>query len=116
MNTYRNPMEFPGDEDGDILWALHLAGNDLTIPRDVNFSVLFDADDSAEAHAAEMSEAAFGVQVDDCMESYGIPAWEVVTTVYIIPSHERITALGVLIFGMAANHGGVPNGWATDLS
>ena len=107
---------FPTDEDGDILWGMRLAGDDLTASRDVNFSVLFEAESNADSYAAEMREAAFEVQVDECLETYEIPAWEAVTTTHVVPSHERIAALGDLISSMAKSHGGVPDGWATELN
>lgn len=112
---HRDPSIFPNDEDGDILWNMHLADDDLIGQRSVNFSVLFEAEANADAYAAEMREAAFEVQVDDCLDTYDIPAWEAVTTAHIILSYERITALTDLISSIAASHGGVPNGWATEL-
>ena len=113
---HRDPSKFPSDEDGDILWGMHLAGDELTAQRDVNFSVLFEAEANADSYAAEMREAAFEVQVDECLKTYDIPAWEAVTTAHIVPSYDRITALSDLIASIATSHGGFPDGWATELS
>ena len=114
---HRDPLIFPSDENGDILWAMRMGGDDLTVSRDVNFLVLFDAEGNADSCAAEMQEAAFEVQVEECPEdAYDIPAWEVVITTHVVPSYERITALSDLIASMAASHGGVPDGWAAELS
>ena len=107
---------FPSDEDGDTLWAMHLAGDDLTLSREVHFSVLFDSESKANSYAAEMQEAALDTQVDDCGDTYDIPAWEAVTTANIVPSYERITALTDLLATIAASHSGEPTGWVAELS
>jgi len=107
---------FPSDEDGDTLWAMHLAGDDLTLSREVHFSVLFDSESKANSYAAEMQEAALDTQVDDCGDTYDIPAWEAVTTANIVPSYERITALTDLLATISSSHSGEPNGWVAELS
>jgi hypothetical protein len=75
--------------------------------------VLFEAEANADSYAAEMREAAFEVQVDECLKTYDIPAWEAVTTAHIVPSYDRITALSDLIASIATSHGGFPD---TELS
>ena len=62
-----------------------------------------------------MREAAFDVQVDELLETFEVPAWEVVVTSNIIPAHERITTLGDLIATMADSHSGYPDGWDAEL-
>lgn len=109
---HRDLSIFPADDDGDILWDMQVAGDDLAAPRSVNFSVLFESEANAELFAAEMREAAFDVQVDECLDTYDSPVWDAVVTMYIAPSHERISALSDLISSMATDHSGFLDSWA----
>lgn len=113
---HRDPSIFPSDENGDILWSAHLAGDHLAAIRDVHFSVLFISEASANSCAAEMRAAAFEVHVDECLETDSTPAWRVVAAAHIIPSHERVSAVSNLISSIAMRHDGVTDGWATELS
>ena len=44
-------MEYPGDENGDALRRMEAAGDDLTGPRDVDFTVVFPNGGGAEQFA-----------------------------------------------------------------
>ena len=43
----RDLSALPRDEDGDLLWEMRLAGDDLTTARNVNFCVLFETEPNA---------------------------------------------------------------------
>ena len=111
---HRDSLLFPCDDDGDLLWAMRMAGDDLIVSRDVNFLVLFASEASAGSYAAEMQEGGFEVHVDECCDdTYDIPVWETVAAVCMVPSYERISAVGDLVARIATDHGGATNGWAS---
>jgi len=42
-------MEFPDDENGDVLHRMYTAGDNLAVPRDIDFSIVFPDEISARS-------------------------------------------------------------------
>lgn len=51
---HRDPLLFPDDENGDVLWQMAQAGDDLSIPREVDFAVIFPSEDDALKFAVHL--------------------------------------------------------------
>ena len=45
---------YPEDENGDVLWNMLQDGDDLTIPREVDFALIFPTQDVAIAFAVPL--------------------------------------------------------------
>ncbi|MET3132509.1 hypothetical protein AAKU55_002783 [Oxalobacteraceae bacterium GrIS 1.11] len=43
----RDYLHYPADENGDILWNMGQGGDNLSVAREVDFSVIFPSEESA---------------------------------------------------------------------
>jgi hypothetical protein len=50
-------MGFPPDDNGDALRKLHGISDDLTLPRDINFSLVFPSEEDAGAFVTVVSSS-----------------------------------------------------------
>jgi 23S rRNA U2552 (ribose-2'-O)-methylase RlmE/FtsJ len=50
----RDLRQFPDDENGDVLWNMHSDGDNLTTPREVDFSVIFPNEEAALQFSVHM--------------------------------------------------------------
>jgi hypothetical protein len=50
----RDYSRFPADENGDALWRMAEAGDDLTKPREVDFAVIFPTEGTALQFAVHL--------------------------------------------------------------
>jgi len=50
------PNEFPNDENGDVLRRLQNDGDDLTQPRNIDFTVVFPTEDASQQFAEHFSQ------------------------------------------------------------
>lgn len=113
----RNPAEFPIDENGDMLWAMFIAGDDLSQPRDVYFSVFFMTLGAARSFAAEIRRAVHRVQVNEFfLDDSDEITWDVVAITKISPSYERISAISDLLSTMAESRNGYFDAWSGALT
>ena len=103
-------IEFPDDENGDILRRMLRDGDDFTKPRDIDFSVVFPSDSAAEEFAEHFFRLGFkiSVQKSDCKPE--LP-WDVTVTNFMLPTHDGITKFEETLEGVAARFGGRNDGW-----
>ena len=99
----------PDDENGDVLRAMLEDGDDLTIPREIDFLLVF----GEEAAARAFADAANGlpdlvVSLPD-VDDEGI--WQVVASRHMAPKHADITRLERELTVLAESFGGYPDGW-----
>jgi len=102
------PLDFPDDENGDVLRRMQHGGDDLTQPRIIDFCFAF----------AERRQAlAFAEVVDDrdlevCISYYEErDMWQAIVKRYMIPTHRDITALESSLTAHAESVGGDADGW-----
>ncbi|MGC2615598.1 MAG: ribonuclease E inhibitor RraB [Terracidiphilus sp.] len=50
-------MEFPDDENGDVLRRMAANGNDLSLPRNIDFTVVFPNESTAQRFTTPRSAA-----------------------------------------------------------
>lgn len=85
-------------------------GDDLRIPRNVNFSVVFFSDGEAEEFAACVRQLGLQASVEksDC-----VPAkpWDVTVTKHMKPTHEAITEFERVLDDISIPFGGHNDGW-----
>lgn len=95
------PLEFPSDENGDVLRRMQDGGDDLTQSRVVDFCFVFPERRQALAFAEIVDDRALEV----CISYYGEREMrEAIVKHHMIPTHQDITA-------HAESVGGEPDGW-----
>lgn len=101
---------FPPDDNGDVLRKLLLGGDDLSLPRDINFSVVFAEQASAIAFAELMSTEEVRIEIECAAVLPGLP-WDVTVTRYMVPDHGAIGDFEEILAGRAVALGGRNDGW-----
>lgn len=103
-------MTFPDDENGDVLRRLQRDGDDLTQPRDIDFTVIFPGQFEAEAFANHFRCLGYEVSVEETKAKPEAP-WDVLVVKNMIPSHAGITGFEALLQNVASGFGGRNDGW-----
>ncbi|MVA59344.1 ribonuclease E inhibitor RraB [Agrobacterium vitis] len=101
---------FPDDEHGDVLRQMKEQGDDLSAPRDVDFSVVFPDEASAQSFI-EIMKTHFDKIRYSKIETLEQPTWDVTATRFMIPSYREITQMEQLLGNAAAEFGGENDGW-----
>jgi hypothetical protein len=103
-------VEFPGDENGDVLRRLQESGDDLSKPRDVDFTVVFPDEAAAQAFAGEIGRRGYRVAIEHTDTAKEFP-WDVLVVRNMLPTHEGITEFEQQLEGSASRYGGRNDGW-----
>lgn len=98
------------EENEEVLRRMRAEGDDLTQPRDVDFTVVFPDELSAHAFADQFETADVSVSVEQSNTAEGMP-WDVVVTKNIVPENETITEFEVFLADRAIGYGGRNDGW-----
>lgn len=102
--------DFPDDENGDVLRRMLRNGDDLTKPREVDFSVVFPSASVAQDFADHFGRLGFKVSV---RESNCVPElpWDVTVSNHMLPTHAGITDFEGTLEAAAVPFGGRNDGW-----
>lgn len=100
----------PNDENGDVLRRMHENGDDLTKPRDIDFTVVFPSQYSAEEFADHFRRLGHNVSVGETRCVPELP-WDVVVVNHMTPSHNQITQFENTLETLATTLGGRNDGW-----
>ena len=103
-------MEFPDDENGDVLRRLQSDGDDLTQPRDIDFIVAFPEGRAAQEFAAQMQRSGYNVVVEQNNTSEQF-LWDARIIRNMVPTHEAITGFEVELEELASPYQGRNDGW-----
>ena len=106
------PETFPDDENGDVLRRMQSNGDDLTIARNIDYTVVFASEALAEKFAAIYAAQGFETKVNNSGVVHELP-WDVVVVNHMTPSHSGITAFEVRLAQDAAVLGGRNDGWGS---
>jgi len=101
---------FPNDANGDALRRLQENGDDLTRPRDINFTVVFPRKSLAEAFADHFRGHGYKVSLEktECVPEF---PWDVVIVSHMLPSHSDISKFEEALEEVASPLGGRNDGW-----
>ena len=99
----------PDDENGDVLRAMLEDGDDLTIPREIDFHLVFGDEAAACAFADAAKQQADLLIGAPAVDEEGI--WLVTASRHMVPRHGDITALEKTLTVLAESFGGYPDGW-----
>lgn len=103
-------MYLPDDDNGDVLRRMVAKGDDLTRPRNINFSVLFADESSAGEFAEHFRSLGHEVSVKGDYPNQDFP-WDVLVVRHMPASHEGITNFESLLQSVADHWGGHNDGW-----
>ncbi len=106
----RDPDLYPADENGDVLWQMVEEGDDLSLPREVDFSVLFPTEEAALAFAVHLLQNEQKVSMGPYEDDEEMP-WQVQAHPFMLPTHGNISGFEALLGTDAAGHGGRNDGW-----
>ena len=102
--------QFPNDENGDALRRMQENGDDLGKPRDIDFTLVFPDQTSAEAFARVVSEMGLNVSTEKTECAPELP-WDVTVVKHMMPSHAGISELEETLQLYASKFGGRNDGW-----
>ena len=103
-------LTFPPDDNGDVLRKLQRGGDDLSLPRDINFSVVFATEANAIAFAKLFESPDTRVEVERAEAMPGL-SWDVTVIRHMVPDHGAIGDLEATLGRQAAPLGGRNDGW-----
>ncbi|MCE9684952.1 ribonuclease E inhibitor RraB [Shewanella sp. AS16] len=103
-------MQFPDDDNGQMLAAMADAGIDLSQALDVDFFLVFD--DQRDAESA--LEALSGSEPEGELEinfSEELSKWELIVSLNMVPEYAAIVAEETRLNDFAAEFDGMTDGW-----
>jgi Regulator of ribonuclease activity B len=103
-------VTFPDDANGDVLRRFVSQGDDLTRPRDIDFTVVFADEHSAEEFATHFRSLEYAVSVEMTQTAEGLP-WDVRVIRHMAPSYEAICEFEDELESVATPLGGRNDGW-----
>ena len=103
-------MVHPNDDTGHALRRLEADGDDLSIARDIDFSVVFPDESSASHFAEHFVHAGYKATVSFAQAKESHP-WDVLVVKNMVPSHIGITDFENELQKVADALGGFDDGW-----
>ena len=106
----RDFEQFPEDDNGNVLWQMAEDGNDLSMPYEIEYSIIFAEKQQAEQCALYLLHQEQKVSLYEEEESES-NYWVVSAYVEIIPQHEDISDLEQWFIRIADKFSGEYDGW-----
>lgn len=103
-------MIYPNDANGDALRRMEAQGDDLSRPRNIDFTVAFADAISAEQFAQHFRALGHEVSVERTETDPDFP-WDAVVVQHMVPSYNGITNFESLLQSVADAWGGHNDGW-----
>ncbi|WP_281559916.1 ribonuclease E inhibitor RraB [Thalassomonas sp. RHCl1] len=101
---------FPQDNIGDALWQMSQQGDDLSIPREIQFSVLFASEQQALKYGQLLLENNQKLSFCPYPDDKDYP-WEITAYPEVEASYENIAAYQELLENSAQPFQGKYDGW-----
>ena len=108
----RDYTRFPDDENGNVLWRMLEDGDNLSKPREIDFSVIFPTEEAALLFAVYLLRNDQKVSFSEYQEHDELP-WQVHVHPIMEPTHENITGFEDQLGEDAAEFGGRNDGWGS---
>ena len=103
--------DFPDDENGDVLREMLADGDDLGLPRDIDFAVVFDREQDAAAFHKALNGSECHLEMGPYDDDDGMVKWDVTVTYFMLPDHGEISGIEQALGGLAEPMGGRNDGW-----
>lgn len=108
----RNSEDFPDDVNGDALWEMKNNGDDLSKPREIEFTVLFSNEYEALKFAETLLINRQKILLSDNEENKDYP-YEIIVFVYMEATYDEITGYQDLLEMHATKFNGLGDGWGS---
>lgn len=106
----RNYEQFPDDAIGDVLWKMREGGDKLGVAREVDFAVIFPAEQAAMDFAQRLLR--YGQKVSfGPYEGEAAYPWQVIAHPIMVASHEHVSGYQRQLGKDADRLGGQNAGW-----
>ncbi|MDR7296479.1 hypothetical protein J2X16_001818 [Pelomonas aquatica] len=102
--------DFPNDENGDVLRRMRDSGDNLSIARDIDFTVVFVSRDDVQKFGDHFHELGYRISAEKSGTVEDFP-WDVVVVKNMVPTHGAITAFEAELQSVATPLGGRNDGW-----
>ena len=109
-----NATDFSSDENADVLRQMAEQGDDLSLPREIDFSVIFPTEEAALQFAVLLLRNGQKVSFSPYEEHDELP-WQVQAHPFMLPTHENISGYEELLATEAAPFGGQGDGWGCEV-
>ncbi len=106
----RDYAHYPDDENGNVLWKMLQGGDNLDVPREVDFAVIFPDEQAAMDFAVRLLRYGQKVSFGRYERVEGFP-WQVQAHPIMVPSHEHVSGYERQLGKDAAALGGRNDGW-----
>jgi regulator of ribonuclease activity B len=106
----RNPEIFPDDINGDALWKMQENGDDLSKPREIEFTVIFSTEENALKFGENLLINRQKILLADSEDSEEYP-FELIVYVYMEATYDEITGYEDLLELHATKFNGRNDGW-----
>jgi hypothetical protein len=103
-------MTYPNDANGDALRRMEADRDDLTRPRNIDFTVVFADVTSAERFADYFRALGHEVSVGNTETDKDF-LWDVVVVQHMVPSYDGVANFEKLLQSVADGLGGHNDGW-----
>ena len=102
-------MQFPDDENGQLLAEIAAAGVDLSKMQQIDFFILFEQQADADKFAKDIVSDAL-VQTADVEKCKDTGVWEVITHVQMVPEHTLLGQAEQYLESIANGYNGYGDG------
>ena len=107
-------INFPDDDDGDVLRSLQRQGVDLSKPRSIDFYCYARDRATADQIAAFLDEYGFKSDVSDCDEPEPAPLrYSVYAATWMVPDYDALLRTQAEINDLLRQFGTHCDGWGT---
>lgn len=103
-------MIHPDDDNGDVLRRMEAKGDTLTRPRNIDFTVVFPEQATAEQFAKHFRDQGYTVSVEGSESGEEYP-WDVIIVKNMVPLHQAIGDFETSLQQEADKLGGHNDGW-----
>lgn len=103
-------MEYPNNANGDALRRMEAEGDDLSHPRNIEFTVVFPNEKTAAMFANHFRELGFVVSAELTGTVQDFP-WDVIVVNHMVPTYEGIKGFEDSLQQVADSLGGHNDGW-----
>lgn len=103
-------MQFPDDDNGQMLAAMAQAGIDLTQSLEVDFFLVFDDQRDAESAIEALSQTDMNGELELNFDEESTK-WEVIVCLHMVPEYDALVAKETELNTFAQEFDGISDGW-----
>jgi hypothetical protein len=109
-SAHRDLTVFPDDDNGDVLWRMQQNGDNLSTPREIDFSIIFPTEDEVLAFAIYLLRNDQKVSFSPYDGDEEMP-WQVQAHPFMAPTYDAISEYEAQLAEDSAEFNGRNDGW-----